>query len=71
MEADETVPYAVHAGVNSDSVVAITGAGGVIGSGIARRFAATGASLLLHFRSNERAVVQLAEDPPVATVLVQ
>ncbi len=53
------------------SVVTVTGAGGVIGSGIARRFAAVGASLVLHYRSSEHAVGQLAEALPVATVQVQ
>lgn len=53
------------------SVVAVTGVGGVIGSGIARRFAAVGASLVLHYRSSERAVGRLAEALPVATVQVQ
>jgi NAD(P)-dependent dehydrogenase (short-subunit alcohol dehydrogenase family) len=71
MEAAEAIPYETHTEANRGSVVAITGAGGVIGSGIARRFAAAGASLVLHFRSNEGAVVQLAEELPVATVLVQ
>jgi NAD(P)-dependent dehydrogenase (short-subunit alcohol dehydrogenase family) len=52
-------------------VVAITGAGGTIGSGIARQFAAVGASLVLHYRSSEHAVEQLAEALPVATVKVQ
>jgi len=53
------------------SVVVVTGAGGTIGSGIARRFAAVGASLVLHYRSSERAVEQLAASLPVTTVQVQ
>jgi NAD(P)-dependent dehydrogenase (short-subunit alcohol dehydrogenase family) len=53
------------------SVVAVTGAGSTIGSGIARRFAAVGASLVLHYRSNERAIEQLAESLPVVTARVQ
>lgn len=53
------------------SVIAITGAGGAIGSGIARRFAAVGASLVLHYRSSEQTVGHLSETLPVATVQVQ
>lgn len=53
------------------SVVVVTGAGGSIGSGIARRFAAVGASLVLHYRSSEQAVEQLAGGLPVPTKQVQ
>lgn len=54
------------------TVVAITGAGGGIGAGIARRFAAAGASLLLHHRSSSTEVAELRHElepaVPVATV---
>jgi 3-oxoacyl-[acyl-carrier protein] reductase len=53
------------------SAVAVTGAGSDIGSGIARRFAAVGASLVLHYRTNEQAVRRLAESLSVASVPVQ
>ena len=55
----------------SGVVVVVTGAGGGIGSGIARRFAATGASLVLHYRSSEQAVSQLADALPGTSALVQ
>lgn len=67
MDADAAAPDEPREG----GAVVITGAAGVIGSGIARRFAATGASLVLHFRSSESAVTQLAEQLPVRTVQVQ
>jgi NAD(P)-dependent dehydrogenase (short-subunit alcohol dehydrogenase family) len=71
MEANASAPDKIRDEANHASVVVITGAGGVIGSGIARRFAADGASLVLHFRSGEAAAEQLARELPVATVLVQ
>lgn len=52
-------------------VVAVTGAGGGIGSGIAGRFADAGASLVLHYRSSEQAVGQLADNVAVPTTTVQ
>lgn len=70
MNADATAPDEVHDEANQTNVVVVTGAGGVIGSGIARRFAAAGASLVLHFRSSESSVEQLAENLPVASVVV-
>jgi len=71
MDADPVAPDEVHDEANQTNVVVVTGAGGVVGSGIARRFAAAGASLVLHYRSSESAVAQLAKELPVATVLVQ
>ena len=71
MDADAAAPDEVDKGGDQTNVVVVTGAGGVIGSGIARRFAAAGASLVLHFRSSMNAVEQLAEDLPVASVVVQ
>lgn len=54
------------------TVVAVTGAGGGIGAGIARRFAAAGASLLLHHRGDGTEVAALLDElvaaVPVATV---
>ncbi len=55
----------------SGVVVVVTGAGGGIGSGIARRFAAAGASLVLHYRSSKQAVSQLAGALPGTSALVQ
>jgi NAD(P)-dependent dehydrogenase (short-subunit alcohol dehydrogenase family) len=46
----------------SGVVVAVTGAGGNIGAGIARRLGAAGASLVLHYRSNDEAADQLARE---------
>jgi len=42
-------------------VVAITGASGAIGSAIAQRFAAEGAKLVLHYRSNRSSVEALRQ----------
>jgi len=55
----------------SGVVVAVTGAGGGIGSGIARRFAAAGASLVLHYRSSKQSVSHLADALPGSSALVQ
>ncbi|MEO6886993.1 MAG: glucose 1-dehydrogenase [Jatrophihabitantaceae bacterium] len=41
--------------------VIVTGASGNIGAGIARRFAAAGADVVLHYRSNAAAVAALAD----------
>ena len=49
----------------------MTGASGGIGSGIARRFAAAGASLILHYHSNSESVTKLAEELPVKAIPVQ
>jgi NAD(P)-dependent dehydrogenase (short-subunit alcohol dehydrogenase family) len=46
----------------SGVVVAVTGTGGLIGSGIARRLASAGASLVLHYRSSGESATQLAEE---------
>ena len=46
----------------SGMVVAVTGAGGNIGSGIARRLGSAGASLVLHYRSSDEAAGQLANE---------
>ena len=46
----------------SGQVVAVTGAGGVIGRGIARRVAAAGAAVVLHHRSSAAACEALAEE---------
>ena len=54
-----------------DHVVAVTGSGGGIGSGIARRFAAAGASLILHYHSSAESVAALTEELSVAVVPVQ
>lgn len=50
----------------SDRVVAVTGAAGGIGAGIADRFAAAGASLVLHYRS----VAPPAPDVPHVAVQI-
>lgn len=52
------------------TVVVVTGAGGGIGSGIVRRFADSGASIVLHFRSSTTAVEDLAGELTVPTALV-
>ncbi|MGH9246895.1 MAG: SDR family NAD(P)-dependent oxidoreductase [Acidimicrobiales bacterium] len=54
----------------SGAVVAVTGAGGGLGSGIARRFAAAGARVVLHYRSSVDAIAALVAqlDVPVAVV---
>lgn len=44
------------------TVVVVTGAGGLIGSGIARRFAASGAKVVLHYRSSEESAAALADE---------
>ncbi|MFJ4879200.1 SDR family NAD(P)-dependent oxidoreductase [Streptomyces sp. NPDC088745] len=41
-------------------VALVTGAGGLIGGGIAERFAAAGAAVVVHFRQNEKAAHALA-----------
>lgn len=46
----------------ADKVVLVTGASGGIGSGIARTFAAEGAKVILHYRSNQTAVEQLQQE---------
>ena len=53
------------------NIVVVTGASGGIGSGIARRFAAAGASLILHYHSNSESVTKLAEELPVKAIPVQ
>lgn len=53
------------------TVAAITGAGGGLGAGIARRFAAAGASLVLHHRESASRVEQLAQELGTATTMVQ
>lgn len=45
-----------------DRVVVITGASGGIGSGIARKFAAEGARLVLHYRNGRRRVSDLQQE---------
>ena len=45
-----------------DKIVLVTGASGGIGSGIARAFAAEGARLILHYRSNQSAVEGLRQE---------
>lgn len=52
------------------TVVAATGASGGIGAGIARRFAATGASLVIHHRDGHATAEMLVEELPVPTALV-
>jgi NAD(P)-dependent dehydrogenase (short-subunit alcohol dehydrogenase family) len=49
-------------------VVAVTGAGGGIGSGIARRFADASATLTLHYYKNRQAVERLAEELSASVV---
>jgi NAD(P)-dependent dehydrogenase (short-subunit alcohol dehydrogenase family) len=46
----------------SGTVVAVTGAGGGIGSGIARRFADASASLVLHYHKSRNAAERLADE---------
>lgn len=53
------------------SVVVVTGAGGGIGAGIARRFADAGASLVLHHRSSAGAVGRLAAELSTPSAAVQ
>ena len=53
------------------NIVVVTGASGGIGSGIARRFAAAGASLILHYNSNSESVTKLADELPVKAIPVQ
>lgn len=43
-------------------VAVVTGAGGGIGSGIARRFASAGAGVVLHYRTSERAATVLLDE---------
>lgn len=43
-------------------VIVISGASGGIGSAIARKFAAEGCRLVLHYRSNRRSVLQLQKE---------
>ena len=50
------------------NIVVVTGASGRIGSGIARRFAAAGASIILHYQSNSESVTKLAGELPVKTI---
>lgn len=45
-----------------DRVVVVTGAGGWIGAGIARRVAAAGADVVLHYRSSAGPVAELATE---------
>jgi NAD(P)-dependent dehydrogenase (short-subunit alcohol dehydrogenase family) len=52
-------------------VVVVTGAGGSIGHGIARRFAGAGASVVLHHRSSAAAVQRLADELPTPAAAVQ
>ncbi len=52
------------------SVTLVTGAGGGLGAGIARRFAAAGSSIVLHHRSSAPAVEQLAAELPTSSVSV-
>ncbi len=52
-------------------VVLVTGAGGGIGGGIARRFAAAGARLVLHHHTSGEAARDLAAALPTAAHLVQ
>lgn len=54
----------------SGKVVLITGASGGIGSGIARKFAAEGAQLVLHYRKGRREVIQLVNELRDTQVLV-
>lgn len=57
----------------SGMAVVVTGAGGLIGSGIARRLGEAGASLVLHYRSSEDPVTRLSEtlrDAGIQTCLI-
>lgn len=55
----------------SGVTVAVTGAGGVVGGGIARRFGASGASLVLHHRSSPEAIERLRDELDVPSVEVR
>src|SRR5438105_15054514 len=51
-------------------VVIVTGASGGIGSAIARQFAAEGAKLVLHYRSNRKSVLALQRSIPGTESLI-
>lgn len=55
----------------SGVTVAVTGAGGGVGGGIARRFGAAGASLVLHHRSSSEAVERLQDELDVPNIAVR